>query len=80
MATRKPAPAKDSAAASVPEDHTHVKVVAKRAGFRRAGRAFGDEAVFIALDELGEGELDSLMNEPMLVVMTVAGAPEAKAD
>lgn len=77
MATKKSATAAPSAA--VPADHTHVKVVAKRAGFRRAGRAFGDDAVYIPLDELGEGELEQLLSEPMLVAMTVAGVPEASA-
>lgn len=72
-------PAQSAPTAAVPADHTHVKVVAKRPGFRRAGRVFGDEPTLIALDELGDGELDALLSEPMLVAMTVKGAPEASA-
>lgn len=60
--------------------HTHLKVVAKRAGFRRAGRAFGDDPVYVPLDELSEDEYLALMSEPMLVAMPVAHEGEAKAD
>ena len=46
-----------------------IKVIPKRAGFRRAGYAFPEEGLTIRLSELNDKQLDQLENEPMLVVM-----------
>ena len=46
-----------------------IKVIPKRAGFRRAGYAFPEEGLTIRLSELNDKQLEQLENEPMLVVM-----------
>lgn len=55
-----------------------IKVIPKRAGFRRAGFAFPEEGLTIRLSELTDKQLDQLESEPMLVVIPVeVEAPEA---
>ena len=46
-----------------------IKVIPKRAGFRRAGYAFPEEGLTIRLSDLSDSQLNQLENEPMLVVM-----------
>lgn len=54
-----------------------IKVIPKRAGFRRAGFAFPEEGLTIRLSELTDKQLDQLESEPMLVVIPVeVEAPE----
>lgn len=48
-----------------------IKVIPKRAGFRRAGYAFPEEGLTIRLSELTDEQLAQLENEPMLVVVPV---------
>lgn len=48
-----------------------LKVVPKRAGFRRAGFAFPDGETVIPLTELSNGQFAQLSAEPMLVTMVV---------
>ena len=48
-----------------------IKVIPKRAGFRRAGYAFPEEGLTIRLSELSGEQLAQLENEPMLVVIPV---------
>lgn len=58
-----------------------IKVVPKRAGFRRAGFAFPEEGKIIPLSELSEEQLAQLEGEPMLVttrVQLAAAAGEAE--
>ena len=59
-----------------------IKVIPKRAGFRRAGYAFPEEGLTILLSELTDKQLAQLENEPMLVVVSVeVDAPStAEAD
>lgn len=66
----KPKPTADKAQA--------LRVIAKRDGFRRAGRTFSGEATFILLEDLTEDEYEQLITEPMLVVDLV-DAPADKA-
>lgn len=73
MATAKKTPAP----AAAPDGHKFLQVVAKRPGFRRAGRVFGDQAEYIPLDELSQEDFDAIRSEPMLVSMTVAERPAA---
>lgn len=49
-----------------------IEVTAIRAGFRRAGRAFGRTPTRIDLDELTEAELRMLLDEPALTVAPLA--------
>lgn len=55
-----------------------LRVIAKRDGFRRAGREFSGEATFIPVEELTDEEYELLATEPMLVVDLVE-APSDKA-
>ncbi len=48
-----------------------IKVIPKRAGFRRAGYSFPEEGLTIRLSELTDKQLDQLENEPMLVLVPV---------
>lgn len=48
-----------------------LKVVPKRAGFRRAGFAFADGETTIPLSELSNSQYEQLTCEPMLVTMLV---------
>lgn len=48
-----------------------LKIVAKKPGFRRAGRSFGDEPTFIPVVDLKKDEIEALQNERMLVVHEV---------
>lgn len=55
-----------------------IKVVPKRAGFRRAGFAFPEGGLTIPLSELSEDQLEQLETEPMLVTMRVGIEPPAE--
>lgn len=57
-----------------------IKVIPKRAGFRRAGFAFPEEGLTIRLSELTGKQLDQLESEPMLVVIPVEVEAPATAD
>ena len=57
-----------------------IKVIPKRAGFRRAGFAFPEEGLTIRLSELTDKQLDQLESEPMLVVIPVDVEEIATAD
>lgn len=48
-----------------------LRIVAKRDGFRRAGRVFGSEAVTLSLNVLSQDQYEQLVSEPMLVVNEV---------
>ncbi|MBK1614993.1 hypothetical protein CKO44_16105 [Rubrivivax gelatinosus] len=45
-----------------------LRIVSRKEGFRRAGRAFGAEPVEIPLSDLKKAEIEALKDEPMLVV------------
>ena len=85
MATAKNAPRKAAAAATPatkPEGGDKpqaLKVVPKRAGFRRAGYAFPDGETVIPLDELTDTQYEQLTTEPMLVTHLV-GLPAEGAE
>ena len=49
-----------------------IAVVAKREGFRRAGRSFGAQPTYIDTDDLTAAQLLDLIHEPMLVVSFVS--------
>ena len=57
-----------------------IKVVPKRAGFRRAGLAFPEEGLTISLSELSEAQLEQLESEPMLVTHRVTVDAPAAGD
>lgn len=48
-----------------------LKVVPKRAGFRRAGYAFPDGETTIPLADITEDQYNLLIAEPMLITMLV---------
>lgn len=48
-----------------------LRVVAKREGFRRAGRVFGAMPTFIPLDTLRPDAHDAIVNDPNLVALEV---------
>ncbi|MGC4076865.1 MAG: HI1506-related protein [Rubrivivax sp.] len=52
-----------------------LRVVSRKEGFRRAGRAFGAEPVEIPLSDLKKPEIEALKDEPMLVVTEVEIEP-----
>lgn len=54
-----------------------LKVVPKRGGFRRAGRAWPDGETVVALDELSDEQYAQLTTEPMLVTHLVDLPPPA---
>ena len=68
--TRKAAPAK-TAPEPKPEGNKALKVVPKRAGFRRAGYAFPDGETVIPLADLTDTQYAQLTTEPMLVTHLV---------
>ena len=68
--TRKATPAK-TAPEPKPEGNKALKVVPKRAGFRRAGYAFPDGETVIPLADLTDTQYEQLTNEPMLVTHLV---------
>lgn len=47
---------------------THVVVVARWEGFRRAGRAWRIEPTTVAVDEFSDEQLEALLGEPALSV------------
>lgn len=57
--------------ATTPNKIKALRVVSRKEGFRRAGRAFGAEPVEIPLSDLKKGEIEALKGEPMLVVTEV---------
>lgn len=57
----------------------YLRVIAKRDGFRRAGRVFSGEAAYIPLDELSFEQYLALDAEPMLVTDMVAPEVAEKA-
>jgi len=57
-----------------------LRVVAKREGFRRAGRRFGAEPQEIPLSELKKPEIEMLKNDPSLVTHEVEIEVEATAE
>ena len=75
--TRKAAPA--AAPVKKPEGNKALKVVPKRAGFRRAGYAFPDGETVIPLADLTDEQYGQLTSEPMLVTFLVDGE-EAPAE
>jgi hypothetical protein len=58
-----------------------LKVVPKRAGFRRAGYSFPEGETVIPLADITEDQYDQLTSEPMLITVLVdlseAGAAKA---
>lgn len=46
----------------------HIRIVAKREGFRRAGIAHSESATFHPIDRFTPEQLDQLKAEPMLIV------------
>lgn len=57
---------------------THLLVSAKKAGFRRAGRAWRTEPTEVSVDGLSEAQVEQLLAEPMLTVVPVAKGDEKK--
>ncbi len=56
-----------------------LRITAKQPGFRRAGYAFGQEAVDIAVADLSDEQYGHLTTEPMLVcVEAEVEAPAAE--
>lgn len=71
-ATPSPALATAKAAAKPTGDKPQgLKVVPKRAGFRRAGYAFPDGETVLALADITEEQYNLLVTEPMLVTFLV---------
>ena len=84
MATAKNAPRKAASLAIAPVtkpdgERQALKVVPKRAGFRRAGYAFPDGETIIPLDELTDTQYEQLTTEPLLVTQLLE-VPEEQAD
>lgn len=46
----------------------HLRIISKKAGFRRAGMDHPDTAVFHRIDDLTPVQIDLLKAEPMLIV------------
>lgn len=58
-----------------------LRVVAKTAGFRRAGRAWSDKPTEVPVSEFKREQLAQLRADPGLIVIdTELAAPEAPAD
>lgn len=76
--TRPQAVQKAAVAKPVGDTPQALKVVPKRAGFRRAGYAFPDGETTIPLSDLTDRQYEQLTNEPMLVTFLV-DLPEADA-
>lgn len=84
MATAKPSKARTARPAAPitkPEGAAgqSLKVIPKRAGFRRAGYSFPDGETVIALNDLSDEQYAQLTTEPMLVTFLV-DAPVNPAD
>lgn len=62
-------------AAAGPETRA-LSIVAKRDGFRRAGRVFGSDATVLPLSELSPDEYEALTTEPMLVANEIDIKPD----
>lgn len=76
MATAKSNSATAAAARTIAKPATGekpqgLKVVPKRAGFRRAGYAFADGETVIPLADLSDKQYQQLTTEPMLVTYLV---------
>lgn len=56
-----------------------IEVIAKTEVFYRAGRQWGQNPTVVPLDELTEGELQELRDEPMLIVRDVDIKAEGEA-
>ena len=52
---------------------THLRITAKRAGFRRAGRAWPDTPTEVAVADFTEEQLEQLAAEPMLIIQPFEG-------
>lgn len=46
----------------------HIRVVSKRAGFRRAGLSHPDHPVFHRRDDLDDAQIVAMKGDPMLIV------------
>ncbi len=57
---------------------THLAVSAKKAGFRRAGRAWGTEPTEVSIDEFTDEQIQQLLSDPMLTVLPVVRSEEKK--
>ena len=80
MATASKNPPKAAVKADPTAPIKAIKVISSQPGFRRAGRAFGPEAVTIPLSDLTEEELEAIQTEPKLVSVEVELPPEQPAD
>lgn len=56
---------------------THIRVSAKRAGFRRGGRDWPAEAITVPVSEFSKAQLAQIRAEPQLIVTDV-DAPAAE--
>lgn len=56
-----------------------LKIVSKKAGFRRAGRVWTDEAT-VLLSALTETQIKQLHDEPMLIVTEVSIDPKSETE
>ena len=61
-------PADDKKTETKAKTEKVLVIVSKREGFRRAGHAFGAEAVTLRVVDLSKEQVKMLKNEPMLVV------------
>jgi hypothetical protein len=57
---------------------THLRIVAKRDGFRRAGIAHSSSAKDHPISNFTEEQIEALKDEPNLVVVEVELEPEPK--
>lgn len=58
----------------------HLKILAKKNGYRRAGRGFSDkEPALIPVDKLSEEHREALINDSQLLVTEVDVEAPAKA-
>ncbi len=63
------------------DENKALRVIAKRDGFRRAGRVFGADPVDVPLTDISEDQYVALTSEPMLVTYLVdAQKPDAAAE
>lgn len=76
--TQSRTPQKAGVEKPVSEQPRALKVIPKRAGFRRAGYAFPDGETVIALADLSDKQYEQLTSEPMLVTFLV-DLPDADA-
>ncbi|WP_034627150.1 HI1506-related protein [Desulfocurvibacter africanus] len=65
---------------AAPEFVEAVRVVAKRDGFRRAGRAWSASGTVVKRSELTEKQIDALCAEPNLVVQFTEIPAEPRAE